>query len=144
MWNLYNSIDRTCIMCIILLWLIPHPIVIWLTYGSMECNKGRCVHVQACARAYICVCVCVCMYTETFKISTPKCYINTPLQRGKFLSTKTGYNQEYIPHASVRIQYQWVQLLLKRVCTLNCAHTHPSHCQHIHQQPTHCRKEQAW
>jgi hypothetical protein len=28
-----------CMTCIVLLWLIPHPIVIWLTYGSMECNK---------------------------------------------------------------------------------------------------------
>jgi hypothetical protein len=28
-----------CIICIVLLWLIPHPIVIWLTCGSMECNK---------------------------------------------------------------------------------------------------------
>jgi hypothetical protein len=30
----------TCIIiCVILLWLVPHPIVILLTYGSMECNK---------------------------------------------------------------------------------------------------------
>jgi hypothetical protein len=23
-------------------WLIPHPVVIWLTYGSMECNMYVC------------------------------------------------------------------------------------------------------
>jgi hypothetical protein len=33
------SLNCTCIICIELLWLIPHPIVIWLTYGSMECNE---------------------------------------------------------------------------------------------------------
>jgi hypothetical protein len=33
---------RRCIICIVLLWLSPHPIVIWLTYGSMEC---RCLYV---------------------------------------------------------------------------------------------------
>jgi hypothetical protein len=38
LWHLYKSMTCTCIICIVLLWLIPHPIVIWLTYGSMECN----------------------------------------------------------------------------------------------------------
>jgi hypothetical protein len=38
-------------ICTVLLWLIPHPIVIWLTYGSMECN----IYVYV----YVCVCVCV-------------------------------------------------------------------------------------
>jgi hypothetical protein len=33
----------TCIICTVLLWLIPHPTVIWLTYGSMECNKDACI-----------------------------------------------------------------------------------------------------
>jgi hypothetical protein len=28
----------TYIICIVL-WLIPHPIVIWLTCGSTDCNK---------------------------------------------------------------------------------------------------------
>jgi hypothetical protein len=35
------------VICTVLLWLIPHPIVIWLTYGSMECNKDVwCIHMR--------------------------------------------------------------------------------------------------
>jgi hypothetical protein len=48
MWNLYNSMNCTCIICIVLLWLIPHPIDIWLTYGSVECNKDVCMYVFTC------------------------------------------------------------------------------------------------
>jgi hypothetical protein len=46
--NTYNSMNCTCIICIVLLWLIPHPIVIGLIYGSMECNKDVCTykHIQ--------------------------------------------------------------------------------------------------
>jgi hypothetical protein len=47
LWHFYNSMTCTCIICIVLLWLTPHPIVIWLTYGSMECNKD------------VCMCVCI-------------------------------------------------------------------------------------
>jgi hypothetical protein len=43
MWNLYNGMNCTWIICIALLWLIPHPIVMWLTCGSMECNKDMCM-----------------------------------------------------------------------------------------------------
>jgi hypothetical protein len=34
--------------CTVLLWLIPHPIAICLTYGSMECNKDAwwCTYVH--------------------------------------------------------------------------------------------------
>jgi hypothetical protein len=46
LWHLYNSMTCICITCIILLRLIPHPIVIWLTYGSMECNKDICIYVK--------------------------------------------------------------------------------------------------
>jgi hypothetical protein len=30
-------------ICIVLLWLIPHPIVVWLTCGAMESNKDVCM-----------------------------------------------------------------------------------------------------
>jgi hypothetical protein len=31
--------------CVVFLWLIPHPTVIWLIYGSKECNKYVCMYV---------------------------------------------------------------------------------------------------
>jgi hypothetical protein len=64
MWNLYNGMNCTCIICIVIWWLIPHPIVIWLTCGFMECNKDVCVRVCMCVYAYACMhaCTYVCMY----------------------------------------------------------------------------------
>jgi hypothetical protein len=52
-------------------WLIPHPMVIWLTYRFMDCKK--CIYVCVwcvCIRVYMCMCVlymrrvctCVCMH----------------------------------------------------------------------------------
>jgi hypothetical protein len=29
--------------CVVFLWLIPHPTVIWLIYGSKECHKYVCI-----------------------------------------------------------------------------------------------------
>jgi hypothetical protein len=67
MWNLCNSINCTCIICIVLLWLIPYPIVIWLTCGSMECNKDVCIMY---ARTHVCtVCVCVCHHHHQWRYS---------------------------------------------------------------------------
>jgi hypothetical protein len=46
MWNLYKGMNCTSFICIVLLWLIPQPIVFWLTCGSMEYNKDVCVRVR--------------------------------------------------------------------------------------------------
>jgi hypothetical protein len=39
MWNFQNCFELYFYTCVVFLWLIPHPIVIWLIYGSKECNK---------------------------------------------------------------------------------------------------------
>jgi hypothetical protein len=48
--NLSNNLNCMCMYVLYDFWLIPHLVVIWLTYGSMECN------------IYVCVCMYVCMY----------------------------------------------------------------------------------
>jgi hypothetical protein len=42
---LVNPSNNSNCTCIVLydFWLIPHPVVIWLTYGSMECNLYVCI-----------------------------------------------------------------------------------------------------
>jgi hypothetical protein len=48
---------------IVWLWLTSCPVVIWLTYGSKECNKCVSTHVRAnmFVRIYMHVCMHVCM-----------------------------------------------------------------------------------
>jgi hypothetical protein len=43
--NLCNSLNCTCIYVLYDSWLIPHPVVISLTYGSIECNLYVCMYV---------------------------------------------------------------------------------------------------
>jgi hypothetical protein len=42
--NLFNNLNCTCIYVLYDFWFIPHPVVIWLTYGSMECNIYVCMY----------------------------------------------------------------------------------------------------
>jgi hypothetical protein len=37
-------LNCTCKTYVVFLWLIPHPIVIWLIHGSKECNKYVCIY----------------------------------------------------------------------------------------------------
>jgi hypothetical protein len=48
-----NGFELYLYTCVVFLWLIPCPIVIWLIYGSKECNKYVCVSGRACVR--VCV-----------------------------------------------------------------------------------------
>jgi hypothetical protein len=42
--NLCNNSNLVCIFVLYDSWLIPYPVVFWLTYGSMECNMYICIY----------------------------------------------------------------------------------------------------
>jgi hypothetical protein len=73
--NLSNNLNCTCIYVLYDFSLIPLPVVISLTYGSMNAIcmyvfvrvyvcMYVCVRVYVCMYVcmYVCVCACVCMY----------------------------------------------------------------------------------
>jgi hypothetical protein len=74
--NLSNNMNFTCIYVLYDFWLIPLPVVIWLTYGSMECNiyvRKECTSI--CPHR----CSCLPVYAWAISLIKSRLHISVPI-----------------------------------------------------------------
>jgi hypothetical protein len=78
--NLSNNVNCTCIYVLYDFWLIPHPAVIWLTYGSTECNIYVCMSASICevliSNAFIYFSYRICPHLQSLIIQNSICISN--------------------------------------------------------------------